>query len=89
MLPQDSYYKDSSHILPEERSKINLEESDAIEWDLLVIAFGTIKAWKVSSFNLYPTRRNYVTVNPCDIVIEGILAFNMICIWNRPKNMLI
>ncbi len=35
-MPQDSYYKDSSHIAPEERSKINFDEPAAIEWTLLV-----------------------------------------------------
>ena len=35
VLPQDSYYKDSSHVPPEERSKINFDEPDAIEWTLL------------------------------------------------------
>ena len=29
ILPQDSYYKDSSHIPPAERSKINFDELSA------------------------------------------------------------
>ena len=36
VMPQDSYYKDSSHIPVEERSKINFDEPAAIEWSLLV-----------------------------------------------------
>lgn len=36
VIPQDSYYKDSSHIPVAERSKINFDEPDAIEWPLLV-----------------------------------------------------
>ena len=36
VMPQDSYYKDSSHVPPEERSKINFDEPNAIEWSLLV-----------------------------------------------------
>ena len=35
VLPQDSYYKDSSHVPVEERSKINFDEPAAIEWTLL------------------------------------------------------
>lgn len=35
VIPQDSYYKDSSHVPPEERSKINFDEPAAIEWSLL------------------------------------------------------
>ena len=36
VMPQDSYYKDSSHVPPELRSKINFDEPAAIEWTLLV-----------------------------------------------------
>ena len=35
ILPQDAYYKDSSHIPPSERCKINFDEPAAIEWSLL------------------------------------------------------
>ncbi|MEG2820282.1 MAG: uridine kinase, partial [Muribaculaceae bacterium] len=33
IIPQDSYYKDSSHIPVEDRQKINFDEPDAFEWD--------------------------------------------------------
>ena len=36
VLPQDSYYKDSSQFPPDERSKINFYEPSSIEWPLLV-----------------------------------------------------
>ena len=35
VLPQDSYYRDSSHIPVSERSKINFDEPASIEWELL------------------------------------------------------
>ena len=35
VLPQDSYYKDSSHVPVEERCNINFDEPAAIEWSLL------------------------------------------------------
>ena len=41
VIPQDSYYKDSSHVPVEERSKINFDEPDAIEWSLLVDHLGS------------------------------------------------
>jgi uridine kinase len=44
VIPQDSYYKDSSHIPPEERSKINFDEPAAIEWTLLVDHLRKLKA---------------------------------------------
>ena len=44
VLPQDSYYKDSSHVPVEERSKINFDEPAAIEWTLLVKQLEELKA---------------------------------------------
>ena len=35
VLPQDSYYKDSSHVPVEERQNINFDHPDAFEWTLL------------------------------------------------------
>ena len=35
LLPQDSYYKDSSHVPVEERQYINFDHPDAFEWSLL------------------------------------------------------
>lgn len=34
LLPQDSYYKDSSHVPVEERQNINFDHPDAFEWSL-------------------------------------------------------
>lgn len=36
VIPQDSYYKDSSHVPVEERQYINFDHPDAFDWDLLV-----------------------------------------------------
>ena len=36
VIPQDSYYKDLSHLPLEESQKINFDEPAAIEWSLLV-----------------------------------------------------
>ena len=35
LLPQDSYYKDSSHVPVEERQNINFDHPDAFDWGLL------------------------------------------------------
>ena len=35
LLPQDSYYKDSSHIPLEKRQNINFDHPDAFDWTLL------------------------------------------------------
>ncbi len=82
VLPQDSYYKDSSHIPPEERSKINFDEPAAIEWTLLVKHLKQLKEGKTIQVPTYSyltcTRQEEtVEVAPCDVVIvEGILVLN-------------
>ena len=80
VIPQDSYYKDSSHIPPEERSKINFDEPAAIEWTLLVEHLKQLKEGKTIEMPTYSyitcTRQpETVTVKPTDVVIvEGILV---------------
>lgn len=82
VLPQDSYYKDSSHIPPEERSKINFDEPASIEWTLLVEQLKQLKEGKSIEMPTYSyltcTRQaETVTIEPRDVVIvEGILVLN-------------
>ena len=80
VMPQDSYYKDSSHVPPEERSKINFDEPAAIEWPLLVDHLKLLKEGKSIEMPTYSyltcTRQEEtVTVRPAEVVIvEGILV---------------
>lgn len=80
VLPQDSYYKDSSHVPVEERSKINFDEPAAIEWSLLVEQLMALKEGKTVEMPTYSyltcTRQEEtVTVEPREVVIvEGILV---------------
>ncbi|MBD5334933.1 MAG: uridine kinase [Duncaniella sp.] len=80
VLPQDSYYKDSSHVPVEERSKINFDEPAAIEWTLLVDHLKKLKEGRSIEMPTYSyltcTRQEEtVTVNPREVVIvEGILV---------------
>jgi len=80
VIPQDSYYKDSSHVPVEERSKINFDEPNAIEWSLLVEHLRQLKAGKPIEMPTYSyltcTRQEAtVRVEPRDVVIvEGILV---------------
>lgn len=82
VIPQDSYYKDSSHIPPEERSKINFDEPDAIEWDLLVDHLRALRRGETIQIPTYSyltcTRQEEtVEMSPRDVVIiEGILVLN-------------
>lgn len=80
VLPQDSYYKDSSHIPPEERSKINFDEPAAIEWTLLEKHLQELREGHAIEMPTYSyltcTRQpETVRVEPRDVVIiEGILV---------------
>ncbi|MCI9286249.1 MAG: uridine kinase [Muribaculaceae bacterium] len=80
LLPQDSYYKDSSHVPVEERSKINFDEPAAIEWSLLVEHIRQLKEGRPIEMPTYSyltcTRQaETVRVEPREVVIvEGILV---------------
>ena len=80
VLPQDSYYKDSSHVPVEERCNINFDEPNAIEWILLRKHLEDLKAGKSIDMPTYSyltcTRQEAtVHVEPRDVVIvEGILV---------------
>ncbi len=82
VIPQDSYYKDSSHIPPEERSKINFDEPAAIEWTLLEEHLNQLRNGNAIEMPTYSyltcTRQpETVRVEPRDVVIiEGILVLN-------------
>lgn len=79
VIPQDSYYRDSSHLPLEERLKLNFDEPAAIEWELLVEQLQQLKAGKAIEQPTYSyltcTRQEKtIHVEPRDIVIvEGIL----------------
>ena len=80
VIPQDNYYKDSSHIPAEERSKINFDEPAAIEWTLLADHLRALKEGRSVEMPTYSyltcTRQTEtITVKPSDVVIvEGILV---------------
>lgn len=82
VIPQDSYYWDSSHVPVEERSKINFDEPASIEWSLLVKHLHNLKQGKAIEMPTYSyltcTRQpETVKVEPCKVVIvEGILVLN-------------
>lgn len=82
VIPQDSYYKDSSHLPLEERQKINFDHPDAIDFKLLCNQLKELKAGKAIQQPVYSyltcsrSRTETITVTPADvIIIEGILIF--------------
>ena len=83
VIPQDSYYKDSSHLPMEERHKINFDHPDAIDWKLLCQQIRELKQGKTIEQPVYSyitcsrSQTETVTVKPADVIIvEGILIFN-------------
>jgi len=82
VIPQDSYYKDSSHLPPEERQKINFDHPDAIDWKLLCQQVRELKNGKTIEQPVYSyitcsrSKTETVTVEPADVmIVEGILIF--------------
>lgn len=82
VIPQDSYYKDSSHLPIEERQKINFDHPDAIDFRLLCKQLKELKDGKTIEQPVYSyltcsrSTTETITVQPADvIIIKGILIF--------------
>ena len=82
VIPQDSYYKDSSHLPMEERQKVNFDHPDSIDFDLLVRHLEELKAGRSIERPVYSyitcsrSKTETITVNPAEVIIvEGILIF--------------
>ena len=82
IIPQDSYYKDSSDLTDEEKRHHNFDHPDAIDWELLCEQLSELKAGKTIHQPVYSyiscsrSKTETVTVEPADvIIIEGILIF--------------
>lgn len=82
VLPQDSYYKDSSNVPAEERQNINFDHPNAFDWDLLHEHIKLLKNMRpieqpTYSFLTCTRQAETVHIEPKDvIIIEGILALS-------------
>lgn len=82
LLPQDSYYKDSSNVPVEERQNINFDHPNAFDWPLLSHHLAELKQGRAIEQPTYSyltcTRQpETIHVEPRDVVIvEGILALS-------------
>lgn len=80
VIPQDSYYKDSSNVPVEERQNINFDHPDAFDWALLEKHLKMLKEGKPIEQPTYSyltcTRQpETIHVEPREVVIvEGIMA---------------
>lgn len=82
VIPQDSYYKDSSDLTDEEKRAYNFDHPNAIDWDLLCKQLAELKKGKSVRQPVYSyiscsrSKTETVLVEPGDvIIIEGILIF--------------
>ena len=82
VIPQDSYYKDSSHLTAEEKRYMNFDHPDSIEFNLLNEQIKMLKEGRSIEQPVYSyitcsrSKTETITVNPAEvIIIEGILIF--------------
>ena len=81
VIPQDSYYKDNSHLPLEERLKLNFDHPESIDFELLIEHLQQLREGKSVEQPTYSyitcTRgEETVMVEPAQIIIiEGILIF--------------
>lgn len=82
VIPQDSYYKDQSHLPMEVRQELNFDHPDAIDFELLVQQLKELKEGKI----IYQPVYSYITCSRSTtetvkvssapvIIVEGILIF--------------
>lgn len=80
VVPQDSYYNDTTGMTPEERKLINFDHPDAFDWRLLIKQIGELRAGKVIeqptySYLISNRLEETIHVEPKPvIIIEGIMA---------------
>ena len=80
-VPQDSYYKDSSHLPMEERQQINFDHPDSLEWELLVKHIRLLKKGKpveqpIYSYLTCSRAKETIPVEAKEVIIlEGILIY--------------
>ena len=80
VIPQDSYYKDSSDLTDEEKRVHNFDHPDSIDWELLNQQLKELKEGKTIEQPVYSyisctrSKTEKVIVEPADVIIvEGIL----------------
>lgn len=81
LVPQDSYYRDSSHLPLEERQKMNFDHPDSLEFDLLVNHIRQLKAGHpvpqpIYSYLTCTRAKETIPIEPREVIIlEGILIY--------------
>lgn len=80
VVPQDSYYNDTTGLTMEQRKQINFDHPDAFDWELLTSQIKDLRNGKsieqpTYSFLVSNRMPETIHVEPCKvIIIEGIMA---------------
>lgn len=80
LIPQDSYYNDTTGMTPDERKLINFDHPDAFDWELLTQQIQQLRqgyAIEQPTYSYIISNRlaETIHVEPCEvIIIEGIMA---------------
>ncbi len=80
VVMQDDYYRDQTHIAPDERPNTNYDHPDAFDWPLMMqhvkaLRHGEAIEMPVYDFALHNRSSKTITVKPAPvIVIEGLFA---------------
>jgi uridine kinase len=80
-LHSDYYYKDNSHLLPQQRKLLNFDHPDTIEFDLfyndiLNLSQGRIVNAPTYDFISSTRKQETIQINPAPVlIVEGILIF--------------
>ena len=82
VIPQDSYYKDLSHMTEEQKRVHNFDHPDSIDFDLLSEQLHELREGREVEQPIYSyitcgrSKTETVNVKPADVIIvEGILIF--------------
>lgn len=82
VISQDSYYKATDNLTYEERTKINFDHPNSIDFDLLVEHLKQLKSGEaidqpVYSFVTHNRTKDILKTHPTKVlIVEGILIFN-------------
>lgn len=80
LIPQDSYYNDTTGLTPDERQRINFDHPDAFDWELLTHQIEQLRngqAIEQPTYSYIESNRQAETIHveSCEvIIIEGIMA---------------
>ena len=82
VITQDSYYNDTSHLNSKERTQINFDHPNSINFSLLVDHINQLKSGQSIAQPIYSftshnrTNQTKTIIPPKVLIIEGILIFN-------------